>query len=66
MHHTATTHTTFAPRNISVMGAIGWVVECTKVASQRRTLAKLSWSALDDIGVNEVQAMREAHKPFWA
>jgi len=65
MHRTTATtaHTT---RNISVMSAFGWVVECTKVASQRRTLAKLSWSALDDIGVNEVQAMREAHKPFWA
>ena len=64
MHHTATTaHTT---RNISVMGAFGWVVESINVASQRRTLAKLSWSALDDIGVNEAQAMREAHKPFWA
>lgn len=64
MHHTSTTaHTT---RNISVMGAFGWVVESINVASQRRTLARLSWSALDDIGVNEVQAMREAHKPFWA
>lgn len=51
---------------ISATSALTWVIESVRVASQRRTLAKLSWSALNDIGVSEAQAMREAHKPFWA
>ncbi|MEK6205823.1 MAG: hypothetical protein N2B02_09385 [Amylibacter sp.] len=51
---------------ISAAAALNWVVGSIRVANQRRSLAKLSWSALDDIGVSEAQAMREAHKPFWA
>ena len=50
----------------SATAAFNWVVESVRIASQRRSLAKLSWSALDDIGVSEAQAMHEAHKPFWA
>jgi len=52
-------------RKISATATLNWVVESVRIASQRRSLAKLSWSALDDIGVSEAQAMREAHKPFW-
>ena len=51
---------------ISATAAFNWMVESVRIASQRRSLAKLSWSALEDIGVSEAQAMREAHKPFWA
>ena len=50
----------------SATAALNWVIESARVASQRRSLAKLSLSALEDIGVSEAQAMREAHKPFWA
>ena len=64
--HTATFKTQTSTRNFSATAAFNWVVESVRIASQRRSLAKLSWSALDDIGVSESQAMREAHKPFWA
>ncbi|MBL4874670.1 MAG: hypothetical protein JKY41_15135 [Rhodobacteraceae bacterium] len=53
-------------RNISATATLNWVIESVRIASQRRSLAKLSWSALDDIGVSEAQAMHEANKPFWA
>jgi len=64
--HTATFKTHTPTRIISVTSALNWVIESVRVASQRRSLANLSWSALDDIGVCEAQAMREARKPFWA
>lgn len=68
MHNaTFTAHTQISTtRNFSAMAAFNWVVECTRVASQRRALANLSAAALADIGLTEVQAMREAAKPFWA
>jgi uncharacterized protein YjiS (DUF1127 family) len=64
--HNATFKAHTPTRIISATSALNWVVESVRIASQRRSLAKLSWSALEDIGVSEAQAMREAHKPFWA
>ncbi|OUS07099.1 hypothetical protein A9Q96_07255 [Rhodobacterales bacterium 52_120_T64] len=64
--HNATLKAHTPAHTISATAAFNWVVESVRIASQRRSLAKLSWSALDDIGVTEAQAMREAHKPFWA
>ena len=64
--HNATFKAHTSTHSISATAAFNWVIESVRVASQRRTLAKLSWSALEDIGVSEAQAMREAHKPFWA
>ena len=68
MHNaTFTAHKTFgSTRNFSAVSAFNWIVECTRVAGQRRALANLSDAALDDIGLTEAQAMREAAKPFWA
>lgn len=63
--HTATFKAQTSTRNFSATAAFNWVVKSIRIASQRRSLAKLSRSALDDIGVSEAQAMREAHKPFW-
>lgn len=51
---------------ISTTAALNWVADSVRIARQRRALAKLSLSALDDIGVTEAQANKEAHKPFWA
>lgn len=51
---------------ISATAALNWVAGSMRIARQRRALAKLSLSALDDIGVTEAQANKEAHKPFWA
>ena len=64
--HSATFKTHIPTRTISANSALNWMVESVRVANQRRALAKLSLSALEDIGVSEVEAMREAHKPFWA
>lgn len=64
--HTATFKAHTQTRNISATAALTWVVESVRIASQRRSLANLSLSALDDIGLSEAQAMREAGKPFWA
>lgn len=51
---------------ISVTEALRWVAGSVRIARQRRALATLSLSALEDIGVTEAQATKEAHKPFWA
>jgi len=56
----------FATRNISAMAALKWVADRVRVAQQRRALAGLTISALDDIGLTQDQANREAAKPFWA
>lgn len=64
--HTATFKAQTSTRIFSATAAFNWVVESIRIASQRRALANLSWSALDDIGVSKAQAMREARKPFWA
>lgn len=64
--HSATIKAHTSTGIISTTTALNWVVQCIRVANQRRTLAKLSWSALEDIGISDAQAMREARKPFWA
>jgi uncharacterized protein YjiS (DUF1127 family) len=64
--HTATFKTFSAARNFSAVSVLNWVAECARASKQRRVLASLSLGALDDIGVTEAQAVREAHKPFWA
>lgn len=56
----------FTIRNISVMALLNWASDHVRVAQQRRALAGLTLSALDDIGLTEAQAKREAAKPFWA
>ncbi len=56
----------FATRNISAMAVLNWVADRARVAQQRRALAGLPLSALNDIGLTEAQAKREAAKPFWA
>ena len=55
----------FVTRNISAMAVLKWVADRTRVAQQRRALAGLTISALDDIGLTQDQANREAAKPFW-
>ncbi len=44
----------------------GWVISRPAVAKQRRDLNALGFSLLDDLGISDAQARREAHKPFWA
>lgn len=45
---------------------VGWVASRPAVAAQRRQLDSLGMSLLEDIGISDAQARREAHKPFWA
>ena len=64
--HTATFKAHTSAGVFSPAAALNWVAGSVCIAQQRRTLAKLTLSALDDIGVSEAQAVKEAHKPFWA
>ena len=64
--HAATFKAHTSTHFISATTALNWVADSVRIARQRRALAKLSLSALDDIGVTEAQANKEAHKPFWA
>ena len=56
----------FSTRNFSATTALSWMAKSARVASQRRALAKLSSTELNDIGVTKTQAVHEASKPFWA
>ena len=64
--HTATLAARISTQRISAKAALNWAARCIRVTRERRALADLSASVLDDIGITEAQAMREAHKPFWA
>lgn len=64
--HTATFKAHTSTGIFSPAAALNWVADSVRIAQQRRALAKLTLSALDDIGVSEAQAVKEAHKPFWA
>ncbi|MEX2519144.1 MAG: hypothetical protein WD969_07435 [Paracoccaceae bacterium] len=49
--------------SFNVLGAISlWLA----AARERRALARLGWSRLEDIGVDGAHADREASRPFWA
>jgi len=42
-----------------------WMCKASQVHFQRRRLARLSPSALNDIGISREVALREAGRPFW-
>ena len=46
-------------------GFIGYFFKCLAIARQRRDLLALNDDALKDIGINRVEAEREAYRGFW-
>ena len=49
----------------NIAGLFGLIGEWLRRSQSRRELAGLSDGALRDIGINRVDALREAEKPFW-
>ena len=56
---------TNAPTARRMVSPLAWLVHAWETHRERRALAKLDTSQLDDIGLTYRDAQREAHRPVW-